>query len=145
MSQYARSLIATSSVANVTRPNYSESFMLMHEVREDDPRFGSPLNGPNQWPADLPQFRADVEAYDAALRTFCTKLLRIITLALNMPAGSLDKYFKEPTTFLRLLHYPPQPVDDEKAFGSAPHTGIDSSHGNAMTTPAPCRNRRRES
>jgi isopenicillin N synthase-like dioxygenase len=116
------SLIATSSVAKVTRPNYSESFMLMHEVREDDPRFGSPLNGPNQWPADMPQFRADVEAYDAALRTFCTELLRIITLALNMPAGSLDKYFTQPTTFLRLLHYPPQPVDDESAFGSAPHT-----------------------
>ena len=116
------SLIETSSVAKVTRPNYSESFMLMHEVREDEPRYGSPLNGPNQWPADLPDFRADVEAYDAELRAFCTQLLRVIALALNMPAGSLDGYFRDPTTFLRLLHYPPQPAGDEKAFGSAPHT-----------------------
>src|SRR5678816_4556435 len=86
------SLIETSSVAKVTRPNYSESFMLMHEVREDEPRYGSPLNGPNQWPADLPDFRADVEAYDAELRAFCTQLLRVSALALNMPAGSLDGY-----------------------------------------------------
>jgi isopenicillin N synthase-like dioxygenase len=116
------SLIETSSVAKVTRPNYSESFMLMHEVAETDPRHGTPLNGPNQWPADLPGFREDVQAYDAALRTFCIDLLRIIAQALNMAPDALDPYFKTPTTFLRMLHYPPQPADDEKAFGSAPHT-----------------------
>src|ERR1700722_992333 len=32
------SLIETSSVARVTQPNDSESFMLMHEVRPDDAR-----------------------------------------------------------------------------------------------------------
>ena len=31
------------------------------------------------------------------------------------------------------------------AIGSAPHTGIDSSHGSAMTTPVPRRNMRRDS
>src|SRR5580658_7094169 len=44
------SLIETSSVARVTRPNDSDSFMLMHEVAPEDPRFGTFLNGPNQWP-----------------------------------------------------------------------------------------------
>ena len=53
------SIIETSSVARVTRPNDSESFMLMHEVAPDDPRFGRPLDGPNQWP-DLAGFRAAV-------------------------------------------------------------------------------------
>src|SRR4051812_47898159 len=47
------SIIQTSSVARVTKPNDSESFMLMHEVPESDPRFGRPLDGPNLWP-DLP-------------------------------------------------------------------------------------------
>ncbi len=117
------SLIETSSVAKVTRPNYSESFMLMHEVGEDEPRYGSPLNGPNQWPAELPDFRVDVQAYDSALRAFCTQLLRVIALALDLPPDALDKYFKDPTTFLRLLHYPPQPPSaDNESFGSAPHT-----------------------
>ncbi|HET6238000.1 MAG TPA: 2-oxoglutarate and iron-dependent oxygenase domain-containing protein [Acetobacteraceae bacterium] len=44
------SLIETSSVARVTRPNDSESFMLMHEVPTGDPRHGRPRDGPNQWP-----------------------------------------------------------------------------------------------
>ena len=50
------SVIETSTVARVTRPNDSESFMLMHDVPPEDPRFGRPLEGPNQWPA-LPDFR----------------------------------------------------------------------------------------
>jgi len=37
----------TSSVAKVQRPNTSESFMLMHEVLENDPRLGKPLQGSN--------------------------------------------------------------------------------------------------
>ena len=69
------SIIQTSSVAKVTKPNDSESFMLMHEVPEDDPRHGRPLDGPNLWP-DLPDFRAPVEAYERAMRAFCLRLLQ---------------------------------------------------------------------
>lgn len=117
------SLIETSSVARVTRPNYSESFMLMHDVPPDDPRFGTPLNGPNQWPGALPGFREAVLAYDTALRAFCLRLLRPIALALDLPPDALAPWFRHPTTFLRLLHYPPQPTDaPDDAFGSAPHT-----------------------
>jgi isopenicillin N synthase-like dioxygenase len=117
------SVIATSSVARVTKPNFSESFMFMHEVPEDDPRFGLPLQGPNQWPTELPDFRAEVLAYQAAMEAFCRRLLRPIALALNLPADFLLRWFETPTTFLRLLHYPPQPPDAaEDEFGSAPHT-----------------------
>ena len=117
------SLIQTSSVARVTQPNNSESFMLMHEVPPQDPRFGTPLNGPNQWPANLPGFREQVLTYDTALRRFCLRLLRPIALALGLPPNALAPCFPQPTTFLRLLHYPPQPPDaPEDAFGSAPHT-----------------------
>ncbi len=117
------SLIETSSVARVTRPNYSESFMLMHEVSAHDPRFGTPLNGPNQWPEDLPGFREAVLAYDTALHNFCLRILRPMALALDLPPDAFAPFFHQPTTFLRLLHYPPQPPDaPDDAFGSAPHT-----------------------
>jgi isopenicillin N synthase-like dioxygenase len=117
------SLIETSTVAHVKRPNYSESFMLMHEVPPHDPRFGTSVNGPNQWPADLPDFRAPVLAYDTALRHFCLRLLQPMAVALGLPPDALAPYFRQPTTFLRLLHYPPQPPDaPEDAFGAAPHT-----------------------
>lgn len=116
------SLIETSSVARVTKPNNSESFMLMHEVAEDDPRFGRPLDGPNQWP-DLPGFRVAVDAYDGAMQAFCHRLLRPMALALDLPPDWFAPYFEQPTTFLRLLHYPLQAPDaPDDAFGSAPHT-----------------------
>jgi isopenicillin N synthase-like dioxygenase len=116
------SLIQTSSVARVTKPNDSESFMLMHEVPESDPRFGRPLDGPNLWP-DLPGFREPVEAYEKAMREFCLRLLQPMALALGLSRDWFVPFFRQPTTFLRLLHYPPQARDAaEDAFGSAPHT-----------------------
>jgi len=116
------SLIETSSVARVTRPNDSESFMLMHEVPTDDPRHGRPLDGPNQWP-DLPGFRTAVTAYEAAMHGFCLRLLPALALALGLSRDWFAPYFAQPTTFLRLLHYPPQATDaPDDAFGSAPHT-----------------------
>ena len=116
------SVIQTSTVAKVTRPNNSESFMLMHEVPADDPRYGRPLDGPNPWP-DLPGFREPVEAYERAMHDFCLRLLRPLALALGLPADWFAPHFRQPTTFLRLLHYPPHDMDDPDAsFGSAPHT-----------------------
>jgi isopenicillin N synthase-like dioxygenase len=116
------SVIVTSSVATVKRPNYSESLMLMHEVAEDDPRTGTEVHGPNQWP-DLPGFREAVQAYETAIRAFCQRLLRPMALALSLPADWFAPHFARPTTFLRMLHYPPQPPDSpDDAFGSAPHT-----------------------
>jgi isopenicillin N synthase-like dioxygenase len=116
------SIIETSSVATVTRPNDSESFMLMHEVAPDDPRYGRPLDGPNQWP-DLAGFRAPVEAYEQAIRAACQRLLPVLALGLRLPRDWFTEFFRQPTTFLRLLHYPPQAPDaPDDAFGSAPHT-----------------------
>ena len=48
----------TSSVAKVTKPNQSESFMMMHELADDDPDMvaGVPLAGPNQWPRNYLNF-----------------------------------------------------------------------------------------
>jgi isopenicillin N synthase-like dioxygenase len=116
------SVIETSSVARVTRPNDSESFMLMHEVAPDDPRYGRPLDGPNQWP-DLPGFREPVQAYEQAMHSFCLRMIRPLALALGLPRDWFAPFFEQPTTFLRLLHYPPQPPESpDDAFGSAPHT-----------------------
>jgi isopenicillin N synthase-like dioxygenase len=119
------STIVTSSVATVTRPNQSESLMLMHEVAPDDPRAvaGAPLQGPNQWPdpAVLPQFRAVAEQYVAAMTGLAMRMLDLIACALGIAPEVLARHFARPTTFLRLLHYPPQ-SGEEGLFGSAPHT-----------------------
>jgi len=59
-----------SSIETATRPNQSESFMVMREAGPDDPDVlaGALLAGPNQWP-DLPEFRAAVEHYQRCVKT----------------------------------------------------------------------------
>jgi isopenicillin N synthase-like dioxygenase len=120
----ATSTIVTSSVAKVTRPNMSESLMLMHELPPDDPGLlaGKPLQGPNQWPEWLPGFRPPVEAFIEEVDRLARYIIRLIAISLDLPARSLDRFFDKPTSFLRMLHYPPQLVDDGEQFGSAPHT-----------------------
>ena len=113
----------SSSVARVTRPNLSESLMVMHEVAPEDPFFGKPLQGPNQWPDGLPGFREAVTAYQNAMTDFARRFTRLLALALGLPETYLDPHFERPTSWLRLLHYPPEPrgtPDDQ--YGAAPHT-----------------------
>jgi isopenicillin N synthase-like dioxygenase len=119
----ATSTIVTSSVAKVTRPNLSESLMVMHEIAPDDPESGKPLQGPNRWPDDLPGFREDIQAYDAAQRALAKRLTRAVALAFDLDEDWFAPHFARPTTWLRLLHYPPHPAEaPDDQFGSAPHT-----------------------
>lgn len=117
----ASSVIVTSSIEKATQPNLSESFMLMHEVAAGDAK--GPLDGPNQWPQGLDGFRDTITAYDAALRGLGVQMTRLVAVALGLPPDGLDAYFQRPTTFLRLLHYPPGPqAAEDGQYGSAPHT-----------------------
>jgi isopenicillin N synthase-like dioxygenase len=120
----ATSTIVTSSVAKVTRPNMSESLMVMHELPADDPGLlaGKPMQGPNQWPDWLPDVKPRIQAYIAEVDALSRYVVQLIALSLDLPAHALDHHFAHPTTFLRMLHYPPQPADESEQIGSAPHT-----------------------
>ncbi len=120
----ASSTIVTSTVAKVTRPNMSESLMLMHELPADDPGLlaGLPMQGANQWPDWLPAFKPAMLAYVREVDALGRHIVRLIALALGLPATALDHHFDHPTTFLRALHYPPQPPAEDEQIGSAPHT-----------------------
>jgi isopenicillin N synthase-like dioxygenase len=122
---FSTSTLVTSTVDRVRRPNQSESFMMMHELAADDPDLlaGKPLQGPNQWPSELPEFKAAVLAYNDALEQLSRRLVQAIAVGLGLDATWFDDAFRRPTTFLRLLHYPPHPADaPADLFGSAPHT-----------------------
>ena len=114
-----------SKLAVVTKPNQSESFIMMREANADDPSViaGDYLAGPNQWPNRPPGFRSTVTAYHDALSELGHKICRAIALALKTDANAFAAAFEPPTTFLRLLHYPPQPAEMKgDHYGSAPHT-----------------------
>ncbi len=79
--------------------------MLMHYVPPDTiRRFGTPLIGPNHWPAGRAGFSEAVVAYDTALHGVCLRVVRLDALALDLPPGALAPYFRRPNTFLRPLH-----------------------------------------
>ena len=70
-----------STLAEVTRPNQSESFMMLGE-HDEDIAAGAYLSGRNQWPA-LAGFREDVEAYHGALSTLGRQLMEVAALAVG--------------------------------------------------------------
>ena len=113
-----------SKLAGVTKPNQSESFIMMREAGPEDPdvEAGAYLAGPNLWPEALPGFREAAARYDSALGDLGSKLVRVIALALDTDPDDFARAFDPPTTFLRLLHYPPRPpMTPDDLYGSAPH------------------------
>jgi isopenicillin N synthase-like dioxygenase len=113
-----------SKLAEVKRPNQSESFMMMREDGPDAPdvRAGAFLAGPNQWP-ELNGFRETVTAYHDALSELGRKLMAVAALSIGTKPDQILPAFDRPTTWLRLLHYPPTPPSSrDDLFGSAPHT-----------------------
>ena len=117
------STVKISTVESASRPNQSESFFIRHEVSEADPDYGQPVQGPNQWPRELPGFRDAVLEYHDAMRDMTASLLPAYAFAMEQDATDFRSFFSPPTTILRMLHYPAHNQPREAGvFGIAPHT-----------------------
>lgn len=68
---------------------------------------GTPLHGPNQWPA-LSGFREAVEAYRAAVVDVSERMHQVMAVGLGLPADYFADLPGDDMYFLRLIHYPPQ-------------------------------------
>jgi isopenicillin N synthase-like dioxygenase len=65
------------------------------------------LQGPNQWPAGVPELPGVVAEWDAALAAVSRTLLRHWAAALGAPADVFDDAFAEaPATLIKIVHYP---------------------------------------
>jgi isopenicillin N synthase-like dioxygenase len=112
-----------SDLAEVKKPNQSESFMMMREAGPDDPdvKNGSYLTGPNKWPIKPSRFKERVTKYADIMTKLCDQLTLIIMQALGVKEIDYQNLFERPTIWLRLLYYPPQILPDNDLYGSAPH------------------------
>ena len=82
-----------------------------------------PLQGPNQWPAVPQGLRKSMDNYLAAIEPISASLQRGFALALGLDELYFLPLFDDPTSRLKINHYPPQNNDiTEHNLGVVPHT-----------------------
>ncbi len=102
-----------------------EAFDIAHELPESDPDRAAHPNhyGPNQWPANLPGFQAQLETYYAAMLDLGQRLFGAFALALDLPEDYFRTLADKPTAIMRIISYPSQdgPIDP-KQIGIGAHS-----------------------
>jgi isopenicillin N synthase-like dioxygenase len=88
-------------------PDTKEGFMMGEE--------GSPLAATVKWPEDMPEFRAQLDAYAAQMRGLGRAIVHSLALSLDLEETYFDDGYVEPSCSVRLLHYAP------KTKGAAPN------------------------
>jgi len=65
------------------------------------------LEGPNLWPAALPEMQEIVGRWNDALNTAALRILRALALSLGAPETVFDEAFAErPSAFIKIVRYP---------------------------------------
>jgi isopenicillin N synthase-like dioxygenase len=65
------------------------------------------LQGPNQWPVELPELREVATRYQAELSDLAIRLLRAFAAALGQPENVFDDIFMpDPNQLIKLIRYP---------------------------------------
>jgi len=104
----------------------SESFVIsgageLGTLRDHVPQM---VAGRNNWPDEerVPGFKRKVLNYLEEVYRLGHRLVTILSLALGLPKDALAKDYTHPTDRLRLISYPPHPVDaPSNMYGCAPH------------------------
>jgi isopenicillin N synthase-like dioxygenase len=105
--------------------DFKESFMLARDLPADHPWVlaGVPMQGPNQWPDDLPGFRVQMEASQGEMIRLGRHLMACLALSVDLPADWFADGLAEPQCGVRLLSYPPQPRNSaDNLLGAGAHT-----------------------
>ena len=87
-----------SKLADVKKPNQSESFMMMREDKSELPNVY--LSGPNQWP-EIKNFKEVLEKYTSQMTKLGRNLMRLALLSSGVSDLSVMKSFDTPTIWLR--------------------------------------------
>jgi isopenicillin N synthase-like dioxygenase len=105
------------------RPDQKEGLYFGAELSADHPlvRAGTPMHGPNLFPAGLPGFRETVLEYMAALTRLGHRLMGGIALSLGLEEPYFaDRCTGEPLILFRIFNYPPP--RDPTLWGVGEHT-----------------------
>jgi len=106
-------------------PDLKEGFYFGMDLPDEHPYAQKRLRcfGHNQWPAQIPGFREQMLAYQAAVRALANRLLSLIALSLELPEDHFVPYYDIPNTQLGVIRYPPHPRNArENQLGAGAHT-----------------------
>lgn len=111
-------------------PDLKEGFYYTADLPADDPYVVAGIRGygGNQWPEgivafDAAAFRAQMQAYHAAIRALGDRVLALLALSLDLPADHFVPMYRRANAVVRLLHYPPQPASAQpNQLGAGAHT-----------------------
>lgn len=107
-----------------TLPDVKETYDMGFPLAADDSDLlaGLPFHALNTWPADH-AFRAITENLYFSMLEAGRNVLRAMAEALQVDRNFFVARCVKPSTNMRMVHYPPQPVDDASVgIGSTPHT-----------------------
>jgi isopenicillin N synthase-like dioxygenase len=107
------------------RPDRKEGIYFGEELAPDDPRVvaGTPLHGANLFPAEVPELRAAVLEYLAAMTGLGHAVLRGMALALGLDEMWFDANLTaDPLLLFRIFRYPPESGLPHANWGVAEHT-----------------------
>lgn len=111
------------------KPDLKEGIYFGAELRHDHPlvKSGTPLHGPNLFPAGIPQFRELMLSYMAAMTQLGHRLVAGISLSLGLDESYFaDRYTRDPLILFRIFNYPAPPPgfkpDVESGLGVGEHT-----------------------
>jgi isopenicillin N synthase-like dioxygenase len=93
------------------KPDWREQIDIGPERVTVPPQDGAPawkrLIGPNQWPADLPELRETVLAWQAEALRVSREVLRALAAALGQDEDYFDTWFdEEASTHIKIVRYP---------------------------------------
>jgi isopenicillin N synthase-like dioxygenase len=106
-------------------PDLKESYYIGRDLSANHPLViaGRFNHGANVWPEDMPEFKRAAETYYDAMRVLAEQIIRTIALALDLEESYFDEFCRDPLANLRLLRYPPHPIDaDPGTRGAGAHT-----------------------
>ncbi|HWE36249.1 MAG TPA: 2-oxoglutarate and iron-dependent oxygenase domain-containing protein [Isosphaeraceae bacterium] len=107
------------------KPDQKEGLYFGAELPADDPRVraGTPLHGPNLFPARPEGLRDAVLDYMAALTGLGHRLMAGLALGLGLEESYFaERLTGEPLTLFRIFNYPPPPPGAPDLWGVGEHT-----------------------
>lgn len=112
------------------RADWREQFDIHAERAPWPPTDGAPgwtrLQGPNQWPAALPELRPVLLQWQAELTRVATRLVSAFAEALEQPADALAQIYEgTPNQTMKIIRYPGRaPGDSDQGVGAHKDSGL---------------------